>query len=72
MREARNLLVSTTLPISEVGQASGFPDPYQFSKLFRRTVGMPPSGYRQFKSPYPCRPGPPPTLGRRAAPAGFF
>lgn len=54
MREARELLVSTTLPISEVGQSSGFPDPYHFSKLFRRTVGMSPTEYRLLKGPLPA------------------
>jgi AraC-like DNA-binding protein len=46
MREARELLLSTTLSISEVGRACGLPDPYHFSKLFRRDCGMPPRTFR--------------------------
>lgn len=53
MREARELLLSTTLAISEVGRASGIPDPYHFSKLFRRTVGLSPTEYRQLRGPLP-------------------
>ena len=53
MREARELLLSTTLAISEVGRAAGIPDPYHFSKLFRRTVGMSPSEYRRLQGPLP-------------------
>ena len=55
IREARELLLSTTMAISEVGAASGFPDPYHFSKVFRQTTGMSPSDYRQLKSPIPIR-----------------
>jgi len=46
MREARELLMNTTLPISEVGRLCGLPDPYHFSKLFRRCVGVPPRRFR--------------------------
>ncbi len=48
MREARELLLSTTLPVSEIGRLCGLPDPYHFSKLFRRCVGVPPREFRAF------------------------
>lgn len=53
MREARELLLSTTLAISEIGRAAGVPDPYHFSKLFRRTVGLSPTEYRLMRGPLP-------------------
>ena len=58
MKEARELLLSTTMPISEVGAACGFPDPYHFSKLFRRIVGMSPTAHRQLKGPLPISSSP--------------
>lgn len=52
LREARELLLSTTLPIAEVGKAVGLADPYHFSKLFRRHVGLPPREYRAEHGPF--------------------
>jgi AraC-like DNA-binding protein len=49
---ARELLLSTTMPIAEVGQSVGLSDPYHFSKLFRRHVGIAPSDYRQRHGPF--------------------
>ncbi len=56
LQEARELLLSTTLSISEVGQSVGIPDPYHFSKIFRRHVGLPPSEYRQNHGPFSSPP----------------
>ncbi|MEO7699440.1 MAG: AraC family transcriptional regulator [Opitutus sp.] len=58
MKEARELLLSTTLPISEVGKAVGLPDPYHFSKLFRRHVGLAPREYRNDHGPFSTPPKP--------------
>lgn len=52
LQEARELLLSTTLTIAEVGQAAGLPDPYHFSKLFRRHVGISPREYRAKHGPF--------------------
>ncbi len=52
LREARELLLSTTLPIAEVGKAVGLADPYHFSKLFRRHVGLSPREYRTEHGPF--------------------
>lgn len=52
LREARELLLSTTLPIAEVGKAVGLADTYHFSKLFRRHVGLPPREYRAAHGPF--------------------
>lgn len=72
LREARDLLLSTTMPIGEVGRLSGFGDPYHFSKLFRRVVGMAPKDFRALDGPLPLTRGPSthrrtPTPPRQAA-----
>jgi AraC-like DNA-binding protein len=42
---ARHLLVSSDLPVSEVGRQSGIPDPHYFNKQFRRITGQSPRAY---------------------------
>jgi AraC-like DNA-binding protein len=44
---ARHLLVSSDLPISEIGRRAGIPDPQYFNKQFRRVVGQSPLVYRR-------------------------
>jgi AraC-like DNA-binding protein len=56
LQEARELLLSTTTSIAEVGQLIGISDPYHFSKLFKRHVGIPPSQYRQDHGPFSTPP----------------
>ncbi len=69
LREARELLLSTTRPVSEVGKSVGLPDPYHFSKLFRRHVGLSPREFRARHGPFSAPPKPsqhsttPPRLG---------
>jgi AraC-like DNA-binding protein len=58
LREARELLLSTTLAVSEVGKAVGLPDPYHFSKLFRRHVGLSPREFRSQHGPFSSPPKP--------------
>jgi AraC family transcriptional regulator of arabinose operon len=58
LREARELLLSTTLPIAEVGKAVGLADPYHFSKLFRRHVGLAPREFRAEHGPFSTPPKP--------------
>ncbi len=58
IREARELLLSTTLSVGEIGRLAGIPDPYHFSKLFRRMVGMSPSHFRHLGEPIPAGQGP--------------
>lgn len=53
LKEARDLLLSTTIPVGEVGRLSGFPDPYHFSKIFRRVIGMSPKEFRAQGGPVP-------------------
>jgi AraC-like DNA-binding protein len=42
---ARHLLVSSDLPVREVGKQSGIPDPQYFNKQFRRITGQSPRAY---------------------------
>ncbi len=58
LREARELLLSTTLPISEIGKAVGLSDPYHFSKLFRKHVGLAPRVFRGQHGPFSTPPKP--------------
>jgi AraC-like DNA-binding protein len=58
LAEARELLLSTTLPIAEVGKAVGLADPYHFSKLFRRNVGLSPREFRTKHGPFSTPPKP--------------
>lgn len=36
-----------TLPIKEIARSSGFANPYYFSRIFKKTVGMSPQAYLQ-------------------------
>ena len=56
LREARELLLSTTRSVGEIGQMVGFPDPYHFSKWFSNQVGVSPSSYRRNHGPFSRRP----------------
>jgi AraC-like DNA-binding protein len=47
MAEARRLLRSTRMPVSEVGRKVGIHDPYYFSKVFKQANGMPPLAFRK-------------------------
>lgn len=47
LEKAKDLMVSTTLNISEIAAAVGYPNPLYFSRLFRRHMGVPPSQFRK-------------------------
>lgn len=47
LRTAVAFLLNTTMNISEIGAASGWSDPYHFSRIFRMMTGVPPSEYRK-------------------------
>lgn len=42
---ALQLLRTTDLQVTQVAKAVGYPDPFYFSRLFRRHLGVPPSTY---------------------------
>lgn len=46
MSVACRLLDSTEMPVSEIAQATGFGDPFHFSRTFRSVVGTSPRAYR--------------------------
>ena len=46
MVEARRLLAETDWPVARVGRAIGIADPAYFSRVFARTVGVPPRRWR--------------------------
>lgn len=47
IEESLLLLRSTELSINDISSAVGFKDPYYFSNVFKKTVGVSPSDYRQ-------------------------
>jgi AraC-like DNA-binding protein len=44
--EARRLLACTDLPVAEIGQRLGFPEPTNFGRFFHREVGCSPGAFR--------------------------
>ena len=58
LQEARELLLRTAQPVSEIGKAVGLPDPYHFSKLFSRHTGLSPRDYRAQHGPFSKPPKP--------------
>ena len=51
MSEARRLLVTTDLGVEEVGRRAGYGDPGYFARIFRRTHGVTPRGWRRASRP---------------------
>ena len=49
IQRACQLLDSTLLPVSEVAEATGFSDPYYFSRMFRGIMSRSPRAYRQLQ-----------------------
>lgn len=47
VRHACRLLDTSLLTVREVGERTGFPDPYYFARCFRRIMGTPPRTYRK-------------------------
>lgn len=51
MRLARQLLLETDLPITQIAERCGYANSYYFSNAFRANTGSSPTAYRKF--PYP-------------------
>ncbi|MGI5989168.1 MAG: AraC family transcriptional regulator [Lachnospiraceae bacterium] len=47
MEKACYLLRTSTMNVSELARELGYSDPYYFSRVFKRTVGVPPGKYRR-------------------------
>lgn len=47
MVQARQLLTETDLPVSEIARRVGLPDPGYFARVFRRSNGVTPRGWRR-------------------------
>lgn len=47
IEQAKTLLVTTSLSITEIGSAVGFPNPSHFAATFGRRVGLSPRAYRR-------------------------
>ncbi len=51
LNRARQLLLTTTLPVRSIASSVGFQDPFHFSRAFKRTFGESPLSYRT-RSPW--------------------
>lgn len=51
MQRAGELLAQTAMPVQEVAAEAGFDDPFWFSRLFRRELGVSPRTWRFQRSP---------------------
>jgi AraC family transcriptional regulator, arabinose operon regulatory protein len=51
MEYACELLDSTTLSVKAIASELGYRDPLYFSRLFKRTIGVPPTQYRHSAIP---------------------
>ncbi|HEY3377284.1 MAG TPA: AraC family transcriptional regulator [Armatimonadota bacterium] len=49
MDAAQGLLLTTDLPVQDIAAQVGFPDPFYFTRLFKRHTGHAPSAFRQQK-----------------------
>lgn len=49
LEQAKQLLLTTHLPISEIARSTGFSDEYYFSRTFRKHLSVSPSQYRKVR-----------------------
>ena len=55
MVQACSLLTETSMQLKQISRTIGYDDPYYFSRLFKKMMGVNPSTYRQTKHPSPAR-----------------
>lgn len=48
INKAKELLTSTTLPVQEIAEVTGFTSPYYFSRIFKAKVGTTPTAWRRY------------------------
>lgn len=56
LKKARDLLSETALPITDIAAATGYSDPLNFSKAFKKKFGCSPATYRSSQSTAPESP----------------
>ncbi|MDF2936795.1 MAG: transcriptional regulator, AraC family [Paenibacillaceae bacterium] len=47
LRKAQELLLSGSAPVSAIGELAGYPDPAEFSRIFKKQFHLSPQHYRQ-------------------------
>jgi AraC-like DNA-binding protein len=47
LQRAQHLLISTELAINEIAARAGHPDPFHFTRMFKKACGVSPTHYRQ-------------------------
>lgn len=68
-QKAQALLSDTDLTIKAIGAAVGIPDPYAFSRTFKKCVGLAPDLYRRQTAPWAGRTGRAGRAGHQPLPA---
>ena len=61
LEKAKQLLQTSHLHVSEIANASGFPDPFHISKVFRKRLGVSPRQYRECRVALAAKDGLPPS-----------
>jgi AraC-like DNA-binding protein len=51
IRKAQEMLVRTDLAVREIAEKTGHPDPFHFSRIFKKITGASPAAYRQQAKP---------------------
>jgi AraC-like DNA-binding protein len=52
MDKSRELLTDTDLTVNEISSVVGYNDPFYFSKVFKKNIGMNPLAYRKLKNDF--------------------
>lgn len=47
LEKAKNMLLESNLTVEEISRAVGIEDPYYFSRLFKKELGLPPTAFRK-------------------------
>jgi len=54
IKMAQEMLFTSHVPVQQIAQAIGIADPFYFSRVFKKRVGIPPSEYREKFINNPC------------------
>lgn len=54
IKMAQKMLVTSDVPVQQIAQAVGIPDPFYFSRVFKKQVGISPTKYREEFINNPC------------------